>query len=69
MPKNNREWWQDKLGRNVERDREKDDLLTTAGWTVIHVWEHEEPEAAADRIEELWRHLCGRGRADDCTPR
>jgi len=31
MPKNNREWWPDKLTRNVERDREKDEQLDKLG--------------------------------------
>jgi DNA mismatch endonuclease (patch repair protein) len=62
LPKNNRDWWRSKLERNVERDREKDTQLEKLGWTVIHVWEHEEPLEAADAIEQLWRslrHRCG----------
>jgi DNA mismatch endonuclease, patch repair protein len=55
LPKNNRDWWRGKLARNVERDREKDDQLEQMGWTVVHVWEHEQPSAAADVIEQLWR--------------
>ena len=55
MPKNNRDWWQAKLDRNVERDREKDALLERDGWLVVHVWEHEDPLTAADKVEELWR--------------
>jgi DNA mismatch endonuclease (patch repair protein) len=41
LPKSNVEYWHPKLRRNVERDIEKDKRLTTAGWTIIHVWEHE----------------------------
>lgn len=55
LPKNNREWWRNKLARNVERDREKDVQLAQMGWVVVHVWEHEQPSAAADAIEEVWR--------------
>lgn len=54
MPKNNAEWWRAKLLRNVERDGEKDNLLISQGWRVLHVWEHEDPSEAADRIEALW---------------
>ena len=57
LPKNNREWWLAKLDRNVERDREKDLLLHEAGWTVVHLWEHEDPVTASDCIERLWRNL------------
>jgi DNA mismatch endonuclease (patch repair protein) len=55
LPRNNREWWQAKLDRNVTRDRAKDAALTSLGWTVLHVWEHEAAEAAADRVEAEWR--------------
>jgi DNA mismatch endonuclease (patch repair protein) len=69
LPKNNRDWWRSKLERNVERDREKDALLEKLGWTVLHVWEHEEPLEAADAIEQSWRsirHRCGQqARAPD----
>ena len=54
LPKNNREWWREKLARNVERDREKDTQLGNMGWTVVHVWEHERPSAAAGTIQQLW---------------
>jgi DNA mismatch endonuclease, patch repair protein len=62
LPKNNRDWWQSKLERNAKRDREKDAELEKMGWTVVHVWEHEEALEVADAIEELWRsarHRCG----------
>lgn len=51
LPKENRNWWKEKIRRNVERDRRNDRLLDEAGWRVIRVWEHEESGAAADRIE------------------
>jgi DNA mismatch endonuclease, patch repair protein len=55
LPRNNREWWQDKRARNVARDREKDAQLDAMGWVAVHVWEHENPVRAADAIEVLWR--------------
>lgn len=54
-PAANAEWWEQKLRRTVERDRETDRLLAAAGWEVIRVWEHEDPPAAAARIEERVR--------------
>jgi DNA mismatch endonuclease (patch repair protein) len=57
MPKNNAEWWRAKLFRNVERDREKDELLLSGSWHVLHVWEHEQTFQAADRVELLWSSL------------
>ncbi len=55
LPRNNREWWQAKLSRTVERDREKDQQLDKLGWVAMHVWEHEDPIRATDAIEELWK--------------
>ena len=55
QPKTNSEFWKEKIGRNIERDRDTDSTLRDAGWTVIRIWEHEEPEAAAAEIVELVR--------------
>ncbi len=49
-PKRNSDYWLPKLARNIERDRETDDLLRGAGWTVLRYWEHEAPRAIADAI-------------------
>ncbi|WP_436984777.1 very short patch repair endonuclease [Streptomyces sp. enrichment culture] len=43
-------YWGPKLERNVARDRAANEALEAAGWTVIRVWEHEEPDKAAARI-------------------
>ncbi|HSR94641.1 MAG TPA: very short patch repair endonuclease [Solirubrobacterales bacterium] len=55
FPKANAAWWRAKLEQNFERDRRNDKALTRAGWTVVRVWEHEDPDAAAGRIEALLR--------------
>jgi hypothetical protein len=49
--KANREWWVEKLAKNVKRDQETNLTLQAAGWKVIRVWEHEDLAVAADRIE------------------
>ena len=61
-PRNNAVWWREKLLGNVTRDRQTDALLEAAGWTVVRVWEHEEAEDAADRVEATVRK-CLQGRA------
>lgn len=53
LPKNNRGWWESKLARNVERDREKDRALEELGWTPLHYWEHDDVDEVADEIEWL----------------
>ena len=35
---NNPDYWVAKIGRNIQRDKEKDMLLNFMGWTVIHFW-------------------------------
>lgn len=55
QPRLNAEYWEPKLRRNVERDRETDDALRAAGWLVLRFWEHEPPALVADRIVEALR--------------
>ena len=54
-PDHNREWWEAKIGNNQRRDRRNRRRLRAMGWSVVRVWEHEDPVRAADRIERLWR--------------
>lgn len=39
MPKRNREYWEQKLNRNVERDQRSQHQLKSAGFSVLIVWE------------------------------
>lgn len=55
FPKNNAQWWATKLDGNVARDRDTDTRLAEAGWTVVRIWEHEDPVAAADVVEAVVR--------------
>jgi len=54
-PKENADFWRDKIETNRRRDADTDRRLAEAGWLVIRVWEHEEPAAAAARIAEAVR--------------
>ena len=51
LPKGNREWWRRKLAATVRRDRTMDLTLREMGWSVVRVWEHEDPMLAANRVE------------------
>lgn len=51
----NEQFWREKIDRNRARDRETDQILAEAGWTVIRVWEHEDPKEAAGRVEGVVR--------------
>jgi DNA mismatch endonuclease, patch repair protein len=54
-PRANREWWEEKLDRNVDRDRDTDARLSAEGWLAIRIWEHEAPAEAVARIERAVR--------------
>lgn len=51
--KSNAEFWENKIKRNRERDEETNQLLKKAGWKVIRVWEHENPEKASAKIQKI----------------
>ncbi|MDB4947516.1 MAG: very short patch repair protein [Gemmatimonadetes bacterium] len=54
-PKVNTGYWGPKLERNVSRDRTTNEELRGAGWRVLRIWEHVQPEEAAARIAASWR--------------
>ena len=37
LPKNNREWWREKLKATQERDRRKDEALAAICWLSVNV--------------------------------
>lgn len=41
MPKSNQEYWEKKLNRNRNRDREVNKFYIENGWNILRVWEHE----------------------------
>lgn len=46
LPEHNREYWEKKISRNVERDKTNTEALIEDGWTVVRIWEHEIVSAA-----------------------
>ena len=52
QPATNSQYWADKIARNIESDSETTAYLQRAGWTVLRFWEHEDPEAVADQVQE-----------------
>jgi DNA mismatch endonuclease, patch repair protein len=51
IPRANREYWEPKLARNVERDRENDRALAEAGWTALRFYEHEDAATTAKIVQ------------------
>jgi DNA mismatch endonuclease (patch repair protein) len=50
-PKANEWYWTAKLARNKARDELVNTTLRALGWTVVRVWEHEDPETVAETIQ------------------
>jgi DNA mismatch endonuclease (patch repair protein) len=48
-------YWNEKISRNIERDRRQEQALTSAGWTVVRVWDFEieqDVSAVASRVAQ-----------------
>ncbi len=56
-PKNNSEFWKEKLTRNAERDEKTYEELKHLGWNVLVVWEC---ELRKGYRQETLDNLCGR---------
>ena len=48
--KANAEFWRLKIERNQQRDSDTNKRLEDSGWTIIRVWEHEDPVEASEKI-------------------
>jgi DNA mismatch endonuclease, patch repair protein len=55
VPRDPDGYWAAKLKRNIERDIRNNRDLESAGWLVLRIWEHDDPEAAADRVQRALR--------------
>ncbi|SDP11714.1 T/G mismatch-specific endonuclease [Klenkia soli] len=60
MPRANSAWWVVKLETNQLRDLSATAQLEGLGWTVRRFWEHEDPDAVAAAIAEVWSSASGR---------
>lgn len=65
MPQTRPEFWAEKLGRNVVRDRENERSLRSLGWRVVTVWECELEDQAkiTRRLGRLFGVARGSGAA------
>lgn len=60
-PRANASYWAGKVNRNMARDRRTDQYLAEAGWLVVRIWAHEDPEQEAQHLARVIRSL---GRAE-----
>jgi len=52
-PKQNAEFWKQKIETNRLRDADTNERLHSIGWAVLRFWEHESPIKAADTAVRL----------------
>ena len=53
-PKNNADFWKEKITANILRDKKNHQLLSEQGWKVIDVWECElKKQNASDTLRSL----------------
>lgn len=52
-PSTNPDYWRTKIAGNISRDRDTDNRLVAAGWTVIRFWEHETVHEAAATVLQV----------------
>lgn len=60
IPKNNRQFWKEKLTRTVERDKQNMTDLRNLGWNIITIWECEMRasfDATMDRVLAQLMHF------------
>ncbi len=54
IPKSNVSFWEDKIRKNVLRDRKNRAALRLAGWTVWRIWEHDlKPRHSSKTLRNL----------------
>lgn len=51
--KANAKFWKNKIERNQARDLDTNSRLKKAGWRIVRVWEHEDPEKTSQKILRL----------------
>lgn len=57
-PKTNKKYWNPKIDRNVQRDKEVNRKLRKDGWKVLRFWEHDvkkNSEKIAKKIAQILR--------------
>jgi DNA mismatch endonuclease, patch repair protein len=51
--KANAEFWRNKIEQNQMRDLDTNAQLKKAGWRIVRVWEHDDPQKASQNIYRL----------------
>lgn len=54
-----KEYWQEKIQKNIDRDKKYNKQLKKEGWVVLRFWEHEikkNPEKCISKIEKCFKN-------------
>ncbi|MFP9114959.1 very short patch repair endonuclease [Flavobacterium sp. RHBU_3] len=60
-PATNADFWEKKISRNIERDKEVNEYLISQGWTVIRFWSNDVKknlDGCVSEIKELLNSQC-----------
>ncbi len=59
LPKTNTEFWEDKIQRNINRDRKNIIELESMGWRTLVVWECEirKKDRRKERLDEIYLEI------------
>ena len=55
--KSNRAFWIPKIERNMQRDRQNNDILEKQGWTVFRFWEYQIKKEFGACINKIIEHI------------
>lgn len=59
-PKNNAEFWKEKITGNIQRDKHNHQLLADQGWRVIEIWECQLMKSVVDNpLQNLVLQIIG----------
>jgi len=50
-----KEYWEQKILRNIKRDEEVNKYYKNHGWTIFRIWEHDIPEKISYIISEIYK--------------
>ena len=57
MPSTNKEYWRNKIDRNVERAKKADKELENMGWDIIHIWGHQINKDLEKTVDSLISYI------------
>ncbi len=70
-PHSNTEFWNSKIQRNKDRDKEVTEFYVQEGWRIFRIWEHEilDPVKFTKRVDEVQRAVNKRKNclSENCT--